>query len=376
MRRPVSTKSVVTDHENNKNNPRKDNPNRLSWPGVRLSEDRNGRHQIPYDPAAKDAKGNPCVATKPIRFRILPEHETRNPNGYVQQIRYKVFMKGATKPTYIVSPQSLGDGSFCPYAQIREDFDQKFKEDKDFQDWWDSINMEVLKQGTVEVDPIAYRDATFKRDYLEFCKPWETFFIPAVLYATCDRRQVPGTKYEDLFNYRPDPKSFAPRLLELGNWKATTELIDMLLVEEDFDVLNGDDEAAIMDAPVRPNSPTHGVPMQMKRVKNGEKLGYEIEVCPGAGRSPLPKAIAEKLAPNMGPDDKNQIVDLHEHNYPDVLGWKVKKELKSNEDMQLALVNSTLGEVLIEKGILAVAKLAPTDFPDDDDNQDPPFDVD
>lgn len=372
MRRPVSTKSVVGQHEQNKNNPRVENPDRLNWPGMRLSEDNRGTTQVPYVKEINE-NGKTKTATEWLRFRILPEHPTRNPNGYVQQIRYKVYMKGAVKPTYIIGHESLGDGSSCPYTDIRNAFDEKFKEDKDFQDWWDSINMEVLKPGLEEQDPIAVRDALFKKHYLEFCDPWETFFIPALVYASCTKRQKPGTKWEELFNYKPDTRAFATRLVELGNWTATRELLDLILVEETpelLEILEGDDDVAKEEAPVKVNSETYGINMQMRRVKAGEKVGYEIEVVKGAGRTKLPKQLKEKLEPNLGPDGK----DKHEHNYPDVLGWKVKKDLKSAKDMQMALLNSTIGEVLIEKGLLSVGELAPADLEDTDDS-DVPFDV-
>ena len=174
MKKPSSFKSPVTQYERDKNAPPRENdPNRLSWPGMRISGD-DGLAALPYTRQISD-NGKTKDATEVLRFRILPEDKTKNPNGYVQQIRYKLYMPGATKPQYVISPESLGDDNVvCPYRQITDAFDAKFLKDEEFRNWWDSINMDALKGGA-DVSPEDIRDAQFKKHYQEFIDPWVTF---------------------------------------------------------------------------------------------------------------------------------------------------------------------------------------------------------
>lgn len=345
MKKPATFKSPVAQHERDKNAPPRENdPNRLSWSGLRIGG-ADGLTALPYT-RKLESNGKPYDATDAIRFRILPEHPTRNPNGYVQQIRYKVYMPGAIKPTYVVSPESLGDDSVtCPYRRVIEAFDARFLEDKEFQDWWESIDPNALVKGSK--DPAAARDALFKKHYLEFLDPWATFFVPVVLFAECEEKSKIGSKFKDYVNYRNNTKMRTTRLLELGKWKTTMDLIDKMQVVEDFDAYNAEDQEERDAAPLKVNSLTHGITMQMMRTLTGDKVGYEIKPVEGSTRGPLGREIREKLEEKIV-EGKN----VHEHNYPDVIAWKVKKDLKSDADMLTLLLGSTLGDVLKEKGIL------------------------
>lgn len=356
MKKPSSFKSTVGQHEKNKNAPPRENdPNRLSWPGLRISGD-DGLAALPYTRQITDNNGKTKDATEALGFRILPEHPEYNPNGYVQQIRYKLYMPGAAKPQFVVSPESLGsEDAVCPYRQITEAFDYKFKTDDQFRDWWDSINVEATLKDT-NASPEAVKDALFKKHYLEFIEPWVTFFLPVVLYASCEEKQRIGSRFKDYVKYKPDNKSRACRLLELGNWKTTQAVIDSMDVVEDFDLLNSEDQDERDSAPLKVNSATHGIKMQLQRLKSGDRVFYELGPAPGASRGPLPKEIREKLDPNIV-DGK----DLHEFNYPRILDWKVKKDLKSVDDLRNLLLGSTLGDTLVEKGIFSVAGNVPSE---------------
>lgn len=352
---PVSIRSNVADRARAAaQGPREKDPNRLYYPGFRLNDEK----QVPYAGTQSDAKGKPFRYTKPLRVRILPSHPTKNPNGYVQQIKFKVPVRGSSKMLYVTSPASIGQ--FCPYRQLIADVDARFENDPAFKDFFETINRNLVNwhpsSAEPAPDPIALRNAEFLVQYETFCNVWNTYWIPAIIWADCEEKSSGfGSKYVDLVNYTPNAKNPQTRLLELGEWTMTRELLKFLSPPTEEQLAACRDENGEMlegiDLPLQLNSREEGMAINISRQKTGAsgegKVSYEYEL---TGRpSGLPKDIAAKL------DHKNDKGE--EDNYPDIVQWKVMKELKSPQDMILHLLNSSMGDVLVEWGFLSTGSV-------------------
>lgn len=360
--KPVQIRSTVADKaRQTERGPREVDPNRLSYPGFRL----NDIKQLPYSRKVADAKtGRANRATEKLRFRPLYEHQTKCPGGVVQEIKFKVPVRGSQKPLYVVSPVTVG--GYCPYVKLIGDVDKKYQEDPKFRDFYETINLELLKwspkDGTPAPDPIALRNAEFLSQYMAFTNTWNTFWIPGIMWAECEEKMGFGSKYADLVNYKPNTKQVMTRLLELGDWTMTHQLMEALqppteeqlaaCMDENGEPLEG------VDPPVQINSKDSGLPVLISRQITGEsgegRVSYHFE--PVIGRpSPLPKDIQAKLDMR---DEKGE-----DTNYPDVVKWKVLNRLSSPEDMILKLLNSSMGDVLVEWGLISTGTVEDSPAP-------------
>lgn len=352
--KPVQIRSTVADKaRQTERGPRERDPNNLYYPGFRLSDEK----QLQYTKKVADPKtGRTNRSTELLRARVMPPHATKNPNGYVQEIKFKVPVRGSQKPLYVVSPASIG--AFCPYVKLIQDVDAKFQSDPEFRSFYETINLNLLKwtpkDNTPAPDPIALRNAEFLSQYMAFTNVWNTYWVPVILWAECEEKMGFGAKYADLVNYKPNAKTPMTRLLELGDWTMTHQLLEALSppTQEQLDACldeNGEPLEGV-DPPIQINSKDNGIAIQISRQKSGEsgdgRVSYHF--APVIGRpGPLPKDIQTKL------DTLNEKGE--DQNYPDIMQWKVVSRLSSPEDMILKLINSSMGDVLIEWGLIGFA---------------------
>lgn len=335
-------------------------PNRLYYPTVRFSDE----NVFPYTKEFVNDKGQKGVQTDEIKVRLLPDHSTKNPNGYVQIIKMALFDAKTGKKTYVVSPATLGEP--CVLLGLIQAFDEKLAKDRQFADWWDSIDVNLAQPSTYPKDekgePIVpdetdIRDAIFKRDYLVLTNVWNTYLFPCVMWAESKEVKKPGSKWADIVGHKANAKSQVTRTLELSETKMARDIINGLqpvVIPDDAT----EEEIEALQERIQLNHPTEGCPIKIVRKKINDKVTYEFEVV-AKQVGPLPKDIVEKLQVR---DDKG-----NDTNYPDTQFFALRKKATKASEVRNLLKTSTLGEVLIEKGLLSFSD-APVDEDGDEEN--------
>lgn len=344
---PFSLKSkAATDAHISNRPPKERDPNRLDWGGIRISDEK----QFPFTRNV-DVNGKMSRATDVIRARALPDHPDKNPFGFVQVIKFKVADKSGGMH-YVVSPATLGQP--CPFVDFVKTVDDKYTNDAEFREWY-ATSAKAIKlledpDALASLDPETVRGARFVKEYMQFCDTWSTYFVPVVMWAEHEEKVRFGTPYKDPANLRSNPKNTITKILEFGDWASTKALLRQFNAPTDENGVYVDEDGNPIDEteiPIKINDANEGLPFTFCRTKSGTtgegRVGYHIEVPPGRP-GPLPKEIKDKL--DVRDENGNDV------NYPDVVEWKVRKHLLAPPDMVLRLLNSVLGEVAVEKGLL------------------------
>ena len=290
--KPVKLRSQAQRrHEDANRPPREKDPNQLTW--IRFNP--KDEKQLPY---LSGSAGGSTQSTAKLTFYPLWAHPTKCPQGYIQQIRMKLRAPGERDYTNHMSRKSISPDEFCPLFAVSEEFDAKLKDDAEFADWWDSINVDIL-QKPQEHDEEAVQDAQFKQDYLKFCDVWNSYLVPGVLMASYDEKRSSRGPWNEQTNFRPDAKNPTPTILQLSDWAATHRFIDMLQTQDasngPVNEETGEPEDDSGNPRLQINRPGQLLPVTWHRENAAGRSKYCVDMVSGRVPGALPKAIQEKL---------------------------------------------------------------------------------
>jgi hypothetical protein len=268
---------------------------------------------------------------KTYRFRILPPHPEKNPDGYVYIPRCEIHADRPVNGFYKNSPTSK-------VATLHRDGFQDKDAPMNFLEHFimKAVNY-FANYGPPEVNHFD-RDEDLKLFWRSFnaasTPSWKTWEYPIILWATCSVSEQgrDGGKGKKVYsNYQPSNKNddALPRILQFSQVDLQADIIQLETMCRT--PLNEDDDRDLSGYEL--NSPTLGFDLTISKVPDGKRDYPRYEVNFYSGRKdacPLNKKLLEAY----GPDSPN---------YPNLVD-KLKRVVLPDDKLREAVENSWWGK--------------------------------